>query len=162
MGRIPNFQNTIFPKESLPFINLIATLGLVFFLFQVGLEVDLRIIKKKWQQSVSIAVVGMAFPFGLGAAVSVGLYKLENEGNVPFSSFVLFLGVAMAITVSYLVKISLLFFFCSCGFQLGIPCVGSYLGRTQVVKNKSGCNYNGSGFIKRLYCMVRGNIFLIN
>jgi Kef-type K+ transport system membrane component KefB len=117
MGRIPNFQNTIFPKESLPFINLIATLGLVFFLFQVGLEVDLRIIKRKWQQSVSIAVVGMAIPFGLGAAVSVGLYKLENEGNVPFSSFVLFLGVAMAITVSYLLKFHCFFFFCSCGFQ---------------------------------------------
>jgi Kef-type K+ transport system membrane component KefB len=100
MGRIPNFQATIFPTASLPFLNLIATLGLVFFLFQAGLEVDLRIIKKDWRQSVSIAVAGMALPFGLGAAVSVGLYKLQNESQVPFSSFVLFLGVAMAITVS--------------------------------------------------------------
>lgn len=100
MGRIPHFKDTIFPAASLPFLNLIATLGLIFFLFQVGLEVDLRIIKRDWKQSVSIAVAGMALPFGLGAAVSVGLYKLQNEDSVPFSSFVLFLGVAMAITVS--------------------------------------------------------------
>lgn len=99
MGRIPHFQETIFPHDSLPFLNLIATLGLVFFLFQVGLEVDLRIVKKDWKQSLSIAVAGMALPFGLGAAVSVGLYKLQNEPNIPFSSFLLFLGVAMAITV---------------------------------------------------------------
>lgn len=100
MGRIPNFQATVFPTQSLPFLNLIATIGLIFFLFQVGLEVDLRIVKRDWKQSVSIAVAGMALPFGLGAAVSVGLYKLQNEGDVSFVSFVLFLGVAMAITVS--------------------------------------------------------------
>jgi Kef-type K+ transport system membrane component KefB len=106
MGRIPHFQATIFPKESLPFLNLIATLGLIFFLFQVGLEVDLRIVKRDWKQSVSIAFAGMALPFGLGAAVSVGLYKLQNENDIPFSSFVLFLGVAMAITVSIHTSIS--------------------------------------------------------
>jgi Kef-type K+ transport system membrane component KefB len=99
MGRIPHFQETIFPSNSLPFLNLVATFGLVFFLFQVGLEVDLRIVKKDWKQSLSIAVAGMALPFGLGAAVSVGLYKLQNEPSIPFSSFLLFLGVAMAITV---------------------------------------------------------------
>ncbi|CAO3612572.1 unnamed protein product [Mucor fragilis] len=98
MGRIPHFKDTIFPSESLPFLNLISTLGLVFFLFQVGLEVDLRIVKRDWKQSVSIAFAGMALPFGLGAAVSVGLYKLQNDSSIPFSSFLLFLGVAMAIT----------------------------------------------------------------
>ncbi|KAI7895587.1 Sodium/hydrogen exchanger family-domain-containing protein [Mucor mucedo] len=98
MGRIPGFKQAIFPAESLPFLNLIATLGLVFFLFQVGLEVDVQVIKKDWRKSVSIAVAGMALPFGLGAAVSVGLYKLQNDSSIPFGSFLLFLGVAMSIT----------------------------------------------------------------
>ncbi|KAI8885233.1 hypothetical protein K501DRAFT_180422 [Backusella circina FSU 941] len=40
----------------------------------------------------------MALPFGLGCAVSVGLYKLQNKPEIPFSSFLLFLGVSMAIT----------------------------------------------------------------
>lgn len=100
MGRIPGFKDTIFPQQSIPFINLIATLGLIFFLFQVGLEVDIQVIKKDWRKSISISIAGMALPFALGAAVSVGLYKLQNEPNIPFGSFVLFLGVAMSITVS--------------------------------------------------------------
>ena len=99
MGRIPHFQETIFPSASLPFLNLIATIGLVFFLFQVGLEVDLRVIKRDWHKSVSIAVVSMALPFGLGCAVSVGLYKLQDDPSIPFGSFLLFLGVALSITV---------------------------------------------------------------
>jgi Kef-type K+ transport system membrane component KefB len=108
MGRIPNFQQTIFPSQSLPFLNLVATLGLVFFLFQVGLEVDIKVIKKDWHRSVSIAVVGMALPFGLGCAVSVGLYKLQNDPAVPFGSFLLFLGVALSITVKSKKKIQLI------------------------------------------------------
>jgi Kef-type K+ transport system membrane component KefB len=102
MGRIPGFQQAIFPSGSLPYLNLIATLGLVFFLFQVGLEVDLQVIRKDWHKSVSIAVAGMALPFGLGAAASVGLYKLQNDPSIPFGSFLLFLGVAMSITVNIL------------------------------------------------------------
>jgi Kef-type K+ transport system membrane component KefB len=101
MGRIPGFKAAIFPAQSLPFLNLVATLGLVFFLFQVGLEVDIQVIRRDWRKSVSVAVAGMALPFGLGAAVSVGLYKLQNNPNISFGSFLLFLGVAMSITVSY-------------------------------------------------------------
>lgn len=100
MGRIPGFKQSIFPTESLPFLNLVATLGLVFFLFQVGLEVDIQVIKKDWQKSVAVAVAGMALPFGLGGAVSVGLYKIQDDASIPFGSFLLFLGVAMSITVS--------------------------------------------------------------
>lgn len=99
MGRIPGFMDTIFPAPSLPFLNLIATLGLVFFLFQVGLEVDLQVIRQDWHKSMAIAVAGMALPFGLGAAVSVGLYKLQGDDSINFGSFLLFLGVAMSITV---------------------------------------------------------------
>ncbi|KAI8997803.1 Sodium/hydrogen exchanger family-domain-containing protein [Pilobolus umbonatus] len=98
MGRIPGFRETIFPPQSLPFINLIATLGLIFFLFQVGLEVNVSVIKQDWNKSVMIALAGMALPFGLGAAVSVGLYKLQNDDTIPYGSFLLFLGVAMSIT----------------------------------------------------------------
>lgn len=101
MGRIPGFMDTIFPSPSLPFLNLIATLGLVFFLFQVGLEVDLQVIRRDWHKSIAVAVAGMALPFGLGAAVSVGLYKLQNDDSINFGSFLLFLGVAMSITVGF-------------------------------------------------------------
>ena len=104
LGRIPGFSNAIFPPESLPTLSLAANLGLVLFLFLVGLEVDLRLLLKNWKISLSVGAAGMALPFGLGCAVAYGLYHefREDAGLVPisFGTYMLFVGVAMAITVS--------------------------------------------------------------
>jgi Kef-type K+ transport system membrane component KefB len=100
MGRIPNYMNTVFPTASLPYLNLIATIGLVFFLFQVGLEVDIKLIKRDVRKSLTVGIMGMALPFAMGVAVSYGLYRLQNDPTIPFGSYLLFLGVAMSITVS--------------------------------------------------------------
>lgn len=127
MGRIPGFKDTIFPSEFLPFINLVSTLGLIFFLFQVGLEVDMRVIRRDWRESLAIAVAGMALPFGLGIAVSVGLYKLQNNPSVSFASFMLFLGVAMAITVRLpKSESSFSLFFTYFHYGTGLSGVGTY------------------------------------
>ncbi|CAL8584390.1 hypothetical protein XPA_009993 [Xanthoria parietina] len=102
LGRIPGFSNAIFPQESLPILSLAANLGLVLFLFLVGLEVDLRLLMKNWKISLSVGAAGMALPFGLGCAVAYGLYHefREEAGLVPisFGTYMLFVGVAMAIT----------------------------------------------------------------
>ncbi|KAJ2959068.1 hypothetical protein NQZ79_g5455 [Umbelopsis isabellina] len=98
MGRIPNYMNTIFPKDSLPYLNLVSTIGLVFFLFQVGLEVDVRLIKQDIRKSLTVGIAGMALPFAMGVAVSYGLYRLQDDDTIPFGSYLLFLGVAMSIT----------------------------------------------------------------
>jgi hypothetical protein len=45
MGRIPGFTNAIFPTQSISYLNLIATIGLILFLFLVGLEVDLGVMR---------------------------------------------------------------------------------------------------------------------
>lgn len=74
MGRIPGFTDTIFPIDSIPNLNLVANLGLVLFLFLVGLEVDLRFLVSNWRLAVSVGIAGMALPFGLGCAISYGLY----------------------------------------------------------------------------------------
>lgn len=130
-------MDSIFPAPSLPFLNLGATLGLIFFMFQVGLEVDVRVIRRDWRGSIFVAVAGMALPFGLGIAASVGLYKLQNDPNVPFSSFMLFQGVALAITVSvvqaeYPLPLSTMI------STIGVSCTGSYLGRTQTTQDPCG------------------------
>lgn len=103
MGRIPGFTDTIFPTESLPNLSLVANLGLVLFLFLVGLEVDLRFFISNWRLAVSVGIAGMALPFGLGCAISVGLYHefRGEDGTEPiaFGTYMLFIGIAMAITV---------------------------------------------------------------
>lgn len=108
MGRIPGFTDAIFPSESIPNLNLIANLGLVLFLFLVGLEVDIRYLLSNWRPAVSVGLAGMALPFGLGCAIALGLYnEFSNEPgmvHIQFGTFMLFIGVAMAITVSSLLN----------------------------------------------------------
>lgn len=98
-GRIPGFTDHIFPTASLPFLNLVANLGLLLFLFLVGLEVDLRVIRKCALSSTVISVTGLLIPFGMGAALSIGIYNsfIDTE-KVSYGHFLLFTGVAMSIT----------------------------------------------------------------
>lgn len=98
MGRIPNFSNTIFPKDSLPMLNLTSTIGLVLFLFLVALELDVRIIKRNYKASLVISAAGLVLPLGLGAALGVPIYHQFINPDVNFGYFVLFTAVAIGIT----------------------------------------------------------------
>ncbi|KAE8155263.1 Sodium/hydrogen exchanger family-domain-containing protein [Aspergillus avenaceus] len=102
MGRVPGFTEAIFPKESIPNLNLVANLGLVLFLFLVGLETDLRFLFSNWRVAVSVSAAGMVLPFGLGCGISYGLYNaFRNEPGtvaINFGTYLLFIGIAMAIT----------------------------------------------------------------
>ncbi|KZP00154.1 cation/H+ exchanger [Calocera viscosa TUFC12733] len=99
MGRIPGFTNAIFNPLSIPYLNLTANIGLVLFLFVVGLEVDTRLIKRNARASLAISAAGMILPFGLGAALAVPMYtKYIDTSLVSFGNYLLFAGVAMSIT----------------------------------------------------------------
>lgn len=102
MGRIPGFTAAIFPTAVMPNLTLVANLGLVLFLFLVGLEVDLRYFLANWRVAISVGTAGMALPFGLGCAIAWGLYNqfTHEEGTVAidFGVYMLFIGVAMSIT----------------------------------------------------------------
>ena len=87
----------------MPVLGMAANLGLLLYLFLVGLEVDLRIMLKNWRIALSVGLAGMALPFGLGCAIAYGLYhQFRGEPGVTpvaFGTYMLFVGVAMAITV---------------------------------------------------------------
>lgn len=102
MGRIPGFRASIFPTASMTNLNLVANLGLTLFLFIIGLEVDLRFLIGNWKVALNVGLASMAVPFALGCAIAVGLYnEFKDEPGtvqVDFAIFMLFIGVAMAIT----------------------------------------------------------------
>jgi hypothetical protein len=104
MGRVPGFTQHIFPTASMPPFSLAANLGLVLYLFLVGVEVDLRLLNRNWRVALSVGTLGMILPFGMGAAIANGLYHQFRDDNgvveINFSIYLLFIGVAMAITVS--------------------------------------------------------------
>ncbi|KAI8613595.1 Sodium/hydrogen exchanger family-domain-containing protein [Chytriomyces sp. MP71] len=98
LSRITAFKNSLFPEASLPLMKLVADLGLVLYLFLVGLELDPVHLLKIFKKSVSISVAGIVLPFALGAGVSKVIYDNYADPSVSFVSFLLFTGVAMSIT----------------------------------------------------------------
>ena len=102
MGRIPGFTNAIFPTSSMPAFSVAANLGLILFLFLVGLEVDLRFLASNWRIAASVSAAGMAIPFGLGWAIAWGLYNefRDEKGLKPigYGTYGLFIAIALAIT----------------------------------------------------------------
>lgn len=100
MGRIPNFTNSIFPPASLPNINLVAQLGLIFFLFIVGMEIDIPYLRKHWKIAASVGGGSVILPFSLGYAVAIGLYNefVDKDTHISFGTFGLFIAIAISIT----------------------------------------------------------------
>lgn len=101
MGRVPGFRSAIFPKESLPNLNLVANLGLVLYL--IGLETDVRFLVRHWRVATSVAFAGLALPFGIGCVLAWGVYHAFRDDDslqpIRFSVYMLFIGIALAITV---------------------------------------------------------------
>lgn len=106
MGRIPGFSAAVFPPGSVSLINLnlVANLGLVLYLFLIGLETDVHFLISNWRAASSVAFAGLALPFGLGCALAWGVYHAFRDDPhlqpISFSVYMLFIGIAIAITVS--------------------------------------------------------------
>jgi len=99
MGALfPELFISLFPKESLGNLHLISQLGLIFFMFVVGMELDFDKIKKQSSASVFISHMSIIFPFFLGVALAYWLYPLYAPKNSTFIPFALFIGIAMSIT----------------------------------------------------------------
>ncbi|KAF9481959.1 hypothetical protein BDN70DRAFT_875579 [Pholiota conissans] len=98
LGRIPGFTFRIFPEDSKPYLSLVANIGLVLFLFLVGLEIDAGVVKRNARLSATVALAGMVLPFGIGAGLSHAVYKEFINQDVKFTHFMLFTGVAYSIT----------------------------------------------------------------
>ncbi|BGP05700.1 K(+)/H(+) antiporter [Rhodotorula toruloides] len=97
-GQIPGFTENIFPAPSIPFLSLIANLGLVLFLFVIGTDVDFSLLRRNLKPTVAVSAAGLVIPFGLGCAVSVGLYNEFISKDVKFTTFMTFIGTSSSIT----------------------------------------------------------------
>lgn len=84
MGHIPGFTAAIFPNDGMAMLGLTSTIGLVLFLFLVGLEIDVKIMKRNVRASAAISIAGLVVPLGLGAALGVGLYSSVSLSEAKF------------------------------------------------------------------------------
>lgn len=94
----PSWQEALFPSDTIPSLQLLSQIGLIFFMFLIGLELNPKYLKNQLKVAILVSNVGILLPFTLGAILAYFIYPLVSDPNVPFLSFVLFLGVAMSIT----------------------------------------------------------------
>jgi Kef-type K+ transport system membrane component KefB len=93
----PQFQAWLFPVDIIPILGVVANLGLIFYMFLVGLELDMSQLRGRVSQALAISNASVALPLALGVAVALPIYKLLGP-DTKFVSFALFMGVAMSIT----------------------------------------------------------------
>lgn len=93
----PNLQAELFPSDILPAFGVAANLGVIFYVFLIGLEFDPSQLKNRVTQAAAISNASVALPMLLGIAVALPTYKILGP-DVKFVGFALFMGVAMSIT----------------------------------------------------------------
>jgi len=94
----PSVSQFIFPDYSLDNLQFLSQLGLIFFMFVIGMEVDLTVIRKQAADAVIISHASIIIPYTLGMGLSIFFYKQFAPEGVSFLSFSLFMGIAMSIT----------------------------------------------------------------
>ncbi|MFJ9811376.1 cation:proton antiporter [Streptomyces sp. NPDC101158] len=101
LGLLPgDVYESLFPKQIQPVLTALAQVALVFFLFAVGYELDLRLLR---QQSAvtAVSVSGFALPMLMGAGIVLlfpGGFASVNGGRPTDTTFVLYMAVALSIT----------------------------------------------------------------
>jgi Kef-type K+ transport system membrane component KefB len=94
----PGTMDFLFPASSLGALRLFSQVGVVLFMFLVGMDLDLRHLRQKAHSAVMVSHASIFLPMLLGVALALFLYRSYAPEGVAFSSFGLFMGVAMSIT----------------------------------------------------------------
>jgi K+:H+ antiporter len=99
LGRVaPSAYAFVLPREVAPFLNILAQVGVILYMFLVGLELDPGLLRKRGHATVAISHASIIVPFLLGSVLALLLYPRLSSADVPFTSFALFLGVSMSVT----------------------------------------------------------------
>ncbi|KXS22128.1 hypothetical protein M427DRAFT_165590 [Gonapodya prolifera JEL478] len=98
LGNWDAWRTNVFPPASLPYLKQFADIGLIFFMFLIGLELDLTTFKANIKKSLTIAGSGLLGPFAVSAPVAYLLYSKYGTPDVSVGNFILFIMVSMSIT----------------------------------------------------------------
>jgi len=94
----PDLAHHLFPLETMPYLNVLSQIGLIFFMFLIGLELNPKYLSGNLKTAILISNLSIIVPFASAFVLSFVLYPLVASSNVNFAPFALFLGAAMSIT----------------------------------------------------------------
>ncbi|MEL1241598.1 cation:proton antiporter domain-containing protein [Flavobacterium flavipallidum] len=94
----PDFSAALFPAASLGNLKFLSQIGLILFMFVIGMELDVKVLKNKASEAIVISHASIIIPFAMGIGLSYFVYNQFAPQGVEFLSFSLFMGIAMSIT----------------------------------------------------------------
>ena len=94
----PGFSAALFPSQSLGNLQFLSQIGLILFMFVIGMELDLKVLRNQAKEAVVISHASIVIPFALGLGLAYFIYENFAPAGIQFSPFGLFLGIAMSIT----------------------------------------------------------------
>jgi Kef-type K+ transport system membrane component KefB len=99
LGRVaPSVAAYLLPTSVAPFLGILSQVGVILYMFLVGVELDPALLKKRGSSTIAISHASIVAPFLLGGLLSLFLYSRLSSGDVPFTVFALFIGVSMSVT----------------------------------------------------------------
>jgi Kef-type K+ transport system membrane component KefB len=94
----PEFSLTLFPVESLGNLQFLSQIGLILFMFVIGMELDLKVLQNRAKDAIVISHASIVIPFALGIGLAYFVYFRFAPEGVAFLPFALFMGIALSIT----------------------------------------------------------------
>ena len=91
-------SDTLFPADARPFLKVLAEIGLIIFMFVVGLELDMRLIRGKEKLAAGVSLTSVILPFTLGFGLALVLRDTYLPDDIEFLPFALFIGASMSVT----------------------------------------------------------------
>jgi Kef-type K+ transport system membrane component KefB len=99
LGRFfPEAQAFVIPPDAAPILGVISQLGVILYMFLVGLELDLGMLRTTVSKTIAIAISAIVVPFALGTLLALWLGDSLAPAGIDRRSFVLFIGIALSIT----------------------------------------------------------------
>lgn len=99
LGRVaPDVSRMVFPGDVMPLLGVLSQVGIILYMFLVGLNLDPRQLRQRTTTSIAVSHASIVAPFLLGAVMALWLYPRFSAGSVPFTNFALFIGVSMSVT----------------------------------------------------------------
>lgn len=93
-----DLSQMILPASVAPYLGILAQLGVILYMFVIGLELNAGQLASKAHATVAISHASIVLPFLLGTLLALWLYPRMSHSGVPFTGFAMFLGVSMAVT----------------------------------------------------------------
>jgi Kef-type K+ transport system membrane component KefB len=88
----------LFPAASLDVLRLLTQVGVILFMFSVGLDLDVQHLRQRAPTAIAVSHFSIVVPFLLGVLLAIALYRSYAPAGVPFRAFGLFMGIALSIT----------------------------------------------------------------